>query len=396
MAKSKFPALLALASVPLFAEGFAFQPAAPLRAPSPTALASTAAEWVAEAPTGSGAFWKWRGQDIFADVRTPAAADANGKTAILLHGFGASTVYWRETMAVLEGEGYNVHALDLLGQGRSSKPYTEEEDANVEYSINLWGEMVDDYARHHELENVVLMGNSIGSLVALSAATGDFIESTADRENVFAYLAGNNKGEQSRVKGLCLFNCGVGLNSRNVVKNPEFNELQRTVFNGLFDVLNGIIFGNKPLLRYAINNVVTKELLEDALKNLYIVSPERVDTELVDSFYYPAKNGDVEGVVESIKQIYCNDAGKTPKEYHETYPEILDSLPLHLIWGLEDAVTPIQGDVGQFYCDRVANNRGGKGMTSLDTLSSGHMPFDDNPEETHESMLRWLNKRIVK
>lgn len=161
-------------------------------------------------------FYKWQGQDIFYEVGKSIDTDTDdGKkkpTCILLHGFGASTTYWRETMSVLQNEGYSVHALDLLGQGRSSKPFVSDEadrkspddtDTNmgkntntkVEYSINLWAKLVDDYARHNQLEDVVLMGNSLGSLVALSAATGDH---SSDGDGVFL---------QSRVKGICLFNC---------------------------------------------------------------------------------------------------------------------------------------------------------------------------------------------
>jgi pimeloyl-ACP methyl ester carboxylesterase len=321
-------------------------------------------------------------------------------------------------MSVLQREGYDVHALDLLGQGRSSKPvylgensssmpfeYDVDEtppgmvmgnhsNTNVEYSINLWANIVDDYARHRQLDDVVLMGNSLGSLVALSAATGEFVDSTTDGEGIFAYLAGNNANERSRVKGLCLFNCAVGLNSRNVVKNPKFNSLQRAVFNRLFDAINFLIFDNKIVVRFILNIIVTKEWVEDALKRLYTFSPDRVDKELVDSFYYPAKMGG-EGAVESIRQIHTNDAGLTPMEYHQKHSEILDSLPLHLIWGLEDVVTPIHGQVGLFYCDRVANNRGGNGRTTIDVIKSGHMPFDDNPLETHDALLRWLEKKVV-
>lgn len=42
-------------------------------------------------------------------------------------------------------------------------------NTNVHYSIHLWSQLVDDYAREKGLTNVVLMGNSLGSLVALSA-----------------------------------------------------------------------------------------------------------------------------------------------------------------------------------------------------------------------------------
>ena len=414
--------LLLAASLPLLIDGFSLKSSSPVPlayayAKPSSALSSTAASAVDNDASSTSKFWKWRGHDIFTEVRTPqlttgestddAKSSKKRPSVILLHGFGASTKYWRETMNVLHSEGYDVHALDFLGQGRSSKPYAIDEyptdgfddnyerspfelgengNTKVEYSINLWANLVDDYARHRELEDVVLMGNSLGSLVALSAATGDFGNEV--------YLAADSDNEKSRVKGLCLFNCGVGLNSRNVVKNPSLNEVQRVLINKLFDVLNSLIFDNATLLRYALNNVVTKELLEDALKSLYIVSPDRVDQELVDSFYYPAIMGG-EGSVEAIRQIYCNDAGLTPLEYHAKYPQILDKMPLHLIWGLDDAVTPIEGDVGMFYCDRVANNRGGKGMTTINTLKSGHMPFDDNPEEAHDAMIKWLNRRIA-
>jgi pimeloyl-ACP methyl ester carboxylesterase len=394
----------------------------------------------AESSSRITSFWKWRDHDIFTEVRTVTTKNSvdgvEKPSVILLHGFGASTTYWRETMLVLQDGGYEVHSLDFLGQGRSSKPFVTEGDGrismksiwkngdgkvvdpnenqydiqsmgknshtSVEYSINLWANMVDDYARHHQLNDVVLMGNSLGSLVALSVATGDFVHSTTlDNQRdtqLFGYLAGNtdrDEQEARRVKGICLFNCAVGLNSRNVIKNPCFSPLQRSLFNLLFDVLNKLIFDNKLLLRYALDQIVTKQLLEDALRSLYICSPDRVDIELVDSFYYPAKLGG-EGAVEAIRQIYTNDAGLTPMEYHEKYEHILKSLPLHLIWGSEDAVTPINGDVGLFYCDRVANNRGGNGRTTIDIVKSGHVPFDDNPLDTHAAMMRWLDNSVMR
>jgi pimeloyl-ACP methyl ester carboxylesterase len=376
-------------------------------------------------------FWKWRNHDIFTEVRTPAFISSNSKPKIiLLHGFGASTTYWRETMTTLQNEGFEVHALDLLGQGRSSMPFYVQGDGDkkrfpyklypkqpsvttpeiekcpmlmgkntntkVYYAINLWANMIDDYARHCNMDEVILMGNSLGSLVALSAATGDFIESpnNIDRENMFAYLAGNNLGERSRVKGVCLFNCAVGLNSMNILKNTNFSEVQRSVFKWIFGVLNNLIFDNESLLKFALNNVVTKELLRDALKSLYTYNPERVDDELVDSFYYPAKFGG-DGAIDAIRQIYCNDPGLSPMELHAKYPEILDKIPLHLLWGDSDVVTPIEGDVGKFYCDRVANNRGGKGMTTIDVVHAGHLLFDDNPSDTNDALLRWLNKKVL-
>lgn len=366
-----------------------------------------------------GSFWKWRGHDIYAETHLAADVERPGgarkPAAILLHGFAASTVYWRKTVAALVNAGHDVHTIDLLGQGRSSKPVPREEgdgtrdgfategapagafgrntDVKVTYSIDLWAALVDDYARDRQLDATVLMGNSLGSLVALSAATGDFARAAGEVGP--AYLADADAEGAARVQGLCLFNCGVGLNSRNIIKNFAEGDVRRALFDRLFDVLNFLIFDNAVLLRYVLDRVVTKELLRDALVGLYPRSPDRVDADLVDSFYFPAKTGG-EGAIEAIRQIYTNDAGRTPMEYHAAYPDRLDALPLHLVWGADDVVTPLAGDVGTFYRDRVANNRSGRGNTSIDVVAGGHVPFDDNPDEAHGSMLRWLARKVVK
>ena len=65
-------------------------------------------------PTNNEGFWKWRGHDIFTRVCNAdksAPSSVKKPTCILLHGFGASTTYWRETMSTLQDEGYDVHAI---------------------------------------------------------------------------------------------------------------------------------------------------------------------------------------------------------------------------------------------------------------------------------------------
>jgi len=320
-----------------------------------------------------GQYWTWNGHDIYTKVQ------GDNKTklpaVLLIHGFGCSTTYWRSTSMALQSAGYQVHAIDLLGQGRSAKP------ADVYYSINLWAKLIDDYAAENisSGNGVVLMGNSLGSLVALAAATGD-------------HTQGGDTSLTNRVMGVCMYNCGVGLNSRNIIKDAQWNPLQRLLLNSLFDVLNVLIFNNRLLLSYVLENVVTKDLLRDTLQSLYKHDPSRVDDELVDSFYFPAKDA---GAVDAFMQIYTNDAGSTPMELHEKYDEMLAEygasgrpLPIHLVWGDDDAVTPLEGSVGQFY-KKLAEDGTATGV-SLDVVGSGHVPFDDNPVESNASMLKWV------
>ena len=323
--------------------------------------------------------YKFRGHDIFAEVSKFKGSSSNKPAVILVHGFGCSTTYWRETVKYLSQDGYEVHALDLLGQGRSSKPGRAD---GIVYSINLWAQLLDEYAQENiQGDSVVLMGNSLGSLVALSSACGDYLESP----DSFCFL-------REKTMGICMFNCGVGMNSRNIAKEPQWNPTQRFLINRLFDVINFLIFGNIPLLSFLLKNVVTKELLRDALLGLYSCAEDpssRVDEALVDSFYLPAQD---DGAVEALSQIYCNDAGATPMELHDRHAHLLQNIPIHLVWGDADAVTPIQGGLGTYYSNLAADDRTN---ISMDVIHGGHIPFDEVPQVSNGAMLEWLSVLVA-
>ena len=315
--------------------------------------------------------WQFRGYDIYAES-TPPEQTTDKPSVLLVHGFGCSTVYWRETVATLAQAGYQVHALDLLGQGKSAKPGRGD---GIEYSIDLWAELTDQYAKEHiPGDSIVLMGNSLGSLVALVAATGEGCSDSYIRE---------------RVKGIGMYNCGIGMNSRNIAKEPQWSPAQRFALNRVFDLINFVIFGNLPLLRYVLENVVTRDLLREALVSLYPCAEnpaERVDAALVDSFFLPAQDA---GAVEALSQIYCNDPGPTPMELHERHEDFLkENVPIHLVWGDSDNVTPIAGGLGQYYIGR-SNEKDSN--ISLKVISSGHIPFDEVPEVANGAMLQWLD-----
>ncbi|KAL3921237.1 MAG: hypothetical protein SGILL_002849, partial [Bacillariaceae sp.] len=386
----------------------------------------------------NGFYWDFGGNSCYAEIAKPSNANAigflqlptttsssssdNKPSVILIHGFGCSTVYWRETKNYLTNAGYTVHAIDLLGQGKSEKAQ------DVSYSISLWAKMVDEYARRYiKSDNAVLVGNSLGSLVCLSAATGDW----------YSDVGGGDNGSQknpflpSKTQGLCFYNCGIGLNSRNVLKTFPEGPL-RSVLTVVFDIFDALIFGNKLLLSYLVDNQVTKETLRNALVGLYACAedPEsRVDDELVDSFVDPVVNDSTENVVNVISQIYLNDAGKTPMEMHELYlTKMTESnsdnnsdnsaattspfsdlakrisgdsstarkqqLPIHLIWGDKDGVTPLKGPVGDFYSELATQSNDSSSSlvdVSMQVIRAGHIPFDERPE-CNEGLVTWLDK----
>ena len=334
--------------------------------------------------------WKFRGHDVFCQVSEPKQQRRPSRKrpdVILIHGFGCSTLYWRETVKSLTDAGFPVHAIDLLGQGLSAKPGRTD---GIEYSTALWAESIDAYAQENipDKNDIVLVGNSVGSLVALAAATGYFDDKSSKTSTSDCYI-------RQRIAGIGMFNCGIGLNTRNIVKDPKWNAVQRYLLNLTFDFLESFLFGNVALVAWFLDKVVTRELLRKTLTGLYKCAdnPEaKVDDALVDSFYVPAKQT---GSAEVLCQILTNDAGLSPIELHSVHEEFLKNVPIHLVWGDEDTVTPLRWQVGQFYSDLAADKREDNPV-SLEVIHSGHIPFDEVPDIANGSMLQWLNEKIVR
>ena len=117
--------------------------------------------------------WAWQSHQIgwsLMEDDDPAAPMA----VLLIHGFGANTNHWRFNQPVL-AELVPTYAIDLLGFGRSDQPRArlkqEPPDATaVHYGFDLWGQQVADFCREVIDKPVVLIGNSIGGVVALRAA----------------------------------------------------------------------------------------------------------------------------------------------------------------------------------------------------------------------------------
>ena len=330
--------------------------------------------------------FKWNGYDVYSQVSKqqtgpalPFSSSGSDKpVALLIHGFGCSTTYWRATTEYLINDGYEVHAIDLLGQGQSDKP---GRDDGIEYSINLWANIVDDYIQQNVGggSGVVLMGNSLGSVVALSVATGDFATSGG------GYVQSNGL-----TKGLCLFNCGIGMNSQGVIDEPQWNFAQRTAIRTLFFVLNTLLFGNQPLLSYVLGNVVTRDFLRSALENLYLQNPDRVDDELVESFYLPAKQ---DGAVDALSQIYTNNPGKTPQQLYNENADSMNNIPIQVVWGDKDPVAPMSGPVGQFFSGLSEEPNSN---VKFETITNcGHVPFDDAPVQSNTAMMKWMDREVM-
>lgn len=88
--------------------------------------------------------------------------EGKGQPVIFLHNGGTSHFIWKDVVAELSGS-FEIFALDLLGFGASSKP-------EVGQTLNEHVDILAAFIEHHQLENVTLVGNCMGSAMSLAYA----------------------------------------------------------------------------------------------------------------------------------------------------------------------------------------------------------------------------------
>ncbi len=84
--------------------------------------------------------------------------DAN-PPLLLIHGYGAMWQHWNRNIPAFEEE-YKVYALDLLGFGESEKP-------NARYGLALWAKEIWAFMQFKQLEEIILIGHSMGGASSL-------------------------------------------------------------------------------------------------------------------------------------------------------------------------------------------------------------------------------------
>ena len=103
--------------------------------------------------------WNYLNYPIYTISKKPKESQKD-IAILLIHGFGASTDHWRFNIPVLSSK-FEVHAIDLLGFGKSPKPN------DVQYSGALWKDQVIAYVKEKIQKPTIVVGNSLGGYAAL-------------------------------------------------------------------------------------------------------------------------------------------------------------------------------------------------------------------------------------
>jgi len=112
-------------------------------------------------------YWNWNGFKICWSV----VGEGNQIPIIFLHGFGASRKHWRNNLGYFAKRNCASYSLDLLGFGDSDQPGIRQIGIlNNEIWCNQVKDFIAQVVRPKNSGKVILIGNSLGSLVALTCA----------------------------------------------------------------------------------------------------------------------------------------------------------------------------------------------------------------------------------
>jgi haloalkane dehalogenase len=282
--------------------------------------------------------WYWRGWRIHYLFQQPENLDNCSETAIVLvHGFGANVGHWRHNISTL-AQHHWVYAVDLLGFGSSSKVFTQ-------YQITLWQEQLYDFCQNFIRSPIVLIGNSLGSLVSLSVAAK----------------------HPSIVYGVIVLNVpDVGNRSKQI---PSF----------IFPVLRILenLVANSLLLRPLFYFVRRSSTIKSITKLAYF-DQSNVDDELVEMF---AKAAQEPGSDKAFLALVRYAGGSN---FAPPVTQLLKKItsPILFIWGKEDRIVPFNQAI------RLLESMPQIRLIALEKM--GHCPHDESPSLLNSIFLEWL------
>jgi pimeloyl-ACP methyl ester carboxylesterase len=287
--------------------------------------------------------WVWRGWQTRYTFQRCSKAECDLPPILLLHGFGASIGHWQHNLEFLAAE-HTVYGLDLVGWGGSRKP-------SIGYDIDLWVAQVYDFWQTFVGRPMILVGNSIGSLVALVAA--------ARHPELAASLV--------------------------MVSLPDLSAEQEMIPRSLQPLVNGIkrVILNPPLLhtlfRFVSRPKVAKKWAQIAYNN-----PDRVTDELVDIFLAPAREREAPAAFVKIMQ------GMTSSNFSPNIRKLLPGIkiPMLLLWGSEDRMIPPETAGVLLKLNPL--------LELVNLEGAGHCAQDEVPDVVNEIVRKWLDDRSTR
>ena len=273
---------------------------------------------------------------------------------LLIHGFGANTQHWRFNQPVL-AELVPTYAIDLLGFGRSDQPRARlkdeaEQEGSVHYGFDLWGQQVADFCREVIGRPVLLVGNSIGGVVALRAA----------------------QLLQDQCRGVVLIDCAQRLmDDKQLATQPAWMAWIRPLLKAMVR--------QRWLSTALFRNAARPGVIRSVLKQAY-PSGNNIDNALVELLYQPTQRDGAAEAFRGFINLFDDHLA----------PDLMNNLsaPVHLIWGEKDPWEPLAE------AQRWANS-----LSCVQSITvipgAGHCPHDEMHIDTNKELINLIKYKYI-
>jgi len=272
------------------------------------------------------------------------SGDPAGVPVLLLHGWGASTFSWRDTLPALADAGYRVIAFDRPPYGLSAKtganlPLTAA--AQADFTVALMDEL--------GLDRDVLVGHSLGG-------------------GVIAYMGANYP---ERVLALAFVSSAVPISGDAADGGGMLPPL----------VTSALEFA--PINRWArilVRTFVQPDAFAQLQRTAYY-DPESVTPELVAGYSMPLKVADWDLALLTI--LTGRGVGGSPLT-----PEQIRgiSVPTALLWGANDTWVPIAG--GERLRELLPD------AAWYTYPETGHLPMEEHPADFNRDLLSFVAQEV--
>ena len=267
----------------------------------------------------------------------PQEPSDNSAPLLLLHGFGAALEQWRTNLIPLSQQ-HTVYALDFLGFGASHKAATV-------YSVALWQTQVYEFWQTFIRQPVVLVGHSLGALVALSTAVQ----------------------YPDMVKGLVLLTLPAA--RQELLSGPSgaiASQMERW-------------FANPLLLSPVFWFFRRSRVIRAALRFTY-ANPNAVTDEVVSRFIAPALD---RGAAEVFFRL---SEARTQADFSPSTKTLLQHLdrPTLMLWGASDRIIPLTW--GRQLPPLNPH------LKLVEIPDAGHCLYDECADSVNQEILSWVNQ----
>jgi len=280
-----------------------------------------------------------RGGDV--EIFVQEAGPASGTVVLFMHGTGAWSETWRESMNAVVQAGFRAVALDLPPFGYSQRP------EGPRYSKGEQARRILGVLDALNVKQAILVGHSFGA--------GPTVEATI--------LA------PERVKALVLVDAALSI--REAHEPPQPQPLLERAFFAATPVRDGVV------ATFLTNPGFTHQLLEHFIANKASATAERIKV-----YQRPlVVNGTTHAIGDWLPEL-LDPAQPSRSEDPEAYAAI--SVPVVALWGARDSITPLPQ--GERVVKLLPHAR-------LEVMPGvGHIPQIEGPAEFNRRLVSVLNE----